>query len=183
MSKKNLFFSVALSFLIHFFVIFSFSPYFSIRKTPVIYCWSSILKKEDLFVRSGRVDFPKGVDFSFGGLREKYFSSGWQNRKNFYQGVNKNDYPSSPRANSKNYLKESRDYLYLWKRRRVFPSKEKEKIPYKVLCSASGKVIFLYPQKLSLDSKKNIAVQKYIREAVFPLKDKFFWTKLEGVIE
>ncbi|MFH1317861.1 MAG: hypothetical protein ABIH71_02460 [Candidatus Omnitrophota bacterium] len=81
------------------------------------------------------------------------------------------------------YLKERNDYLYLWERQTAFPANKKEKIPYKVLCADSGKVIFLYPQKLSVDSKKNISVQQYLRESVLSLKEKFSWTKLDGVIE
>ncbi|MBU1121855.1 MAG: hypothetical protein KKF54_04070 [Candidatus Omnitrophica bacterium] len=180
---KGFFFALILSLIVHLFVLLFVYPYFNVKKTPLIYCWPSILEKGDIFSRKGIIPIPKGVDLSASQVRQDYFSSSWVNGKNSHHELHKDKYPLPVVSEGKILLKERNDYLYLWERQTAFPANKKEKIPYKVLCADSGKVIFLYPQKLSVDSKKNISVQQYLRESVLSLKEKFSWTKLDGVIE
>jgi len=59
---------------------------------------------------------------------------------------------------------------------------EKEKVSYRAFVSPYGKVVFSFPEKLTISSSDNISSQEYMRQASIFFKDKFFWTKLEAVV-
>jgi hypothetical protein len=179
--QSRILLAVILSVLLHCFIVFFFSLQIKARKDPLIYCWPDILSKEDLFSKKAKVSYPPEADFSADALRNKHFSPFSFLHKNPCDIAEEKIYPR--KDYSVNHLKEGLDYFYLWEKPDVFISEKREVIPYNVLCSSRGKVIFSYPQKLSLDSKQALYVQKHIREAALFLKDNFFWTKIHGVIE
>jgi hypothetical protein len=74
------------------------------------------------------------------------------------------------------------NFLYLWDRPIVSNTGDEQNISYKTYISRYGKVVFSFPEKLTLDSYSNISSQQYLRESAIFLKDNFFWTKLETVV-
>ena len=78
---------------------------------------------------------------------------------------------------------ERKGYFYLWEKEKDLSSSGEEKISYQAYISPKGRVIFLYPQNLALDSSRGLNFQDYLREAALFLEDKFFWTKLEAVVK
>ncbi|MFA5270842.1 MAG: hypothetical protein WC412_00680 [Candidatus Omnitrophota bacterium] len=83
---------------------------------------------------------------------------------------------------NKHYVKEKSDPLYLWKKSENLSIQEKEEVSYKAFVSPYGRVIFSFPEKLTISSPDNISSQEYMRQASIFFKDKFFWTKLEAVV-
>jgi hypothetical protein len=182
MKKKNIIYlSLILSFFIHIFVLFPVSLYIEAKGTPILYFWPDVLNRNNLFKIKKKIPFPSGVDFSLGYLGKAYFFSALPIYK--YQRLfaeEKKVYPASP---PNNYIKEEIDYFYLWDRPAAFLSWEKEKVSYKVLISPYGKIILSFPDKLPFNSYGNIFLQEHMREAVYSFKDRFFWTKVDGVVE
>ncbi len=182
MKRRNIIiFSFLVSCLIHGLVFSFISVRIERRQAPLIYGWQDILSKKDLLLaKSGPISLPKGVSFSFHDLRKKYFS-----QKLFRPDFSKflTGEPIYPFSAPDSKLKEQTSHFYLWKRSQAIPPSKQEQVSYRVFVSDHGKVVFSFPQKLSSDSRENILMQEHLREAANYLGDRFFWTKLEGVIE
>lgn len=187
--KKRVFILVALisSLILHLLLIMPVSLYIREKGTPVIYCWQDVISEKDLFSSRKEVSFPQGVNFSFNDLRKDYFSTTVEQTNflssyndTYASGIDKT--PSFVSLNNQTVPAKA-GLIYLWEKPVGFESKNEEVIPYKVLISPQGKVIFSYPQKLSANSEGSLYLQEYIRESALFLDDKLFWTKLEGVVK
>ena len=187
MRKGNfLFIFLLFSLLIHAFSFSYFSLYIKKSANPLIYGWLDIVNKKDLFFEKKDIVLPLEINFKFDELRRNHLVIPFLASSYFLK-----DYklPSKDLFFNANYLAktirslESKNYYYFWDHLAIFSSQEDETIPYKTLVSGQGKVIFLYPEKLSVDSSKNIDLQEYIRRSVFFTNNSFFWTKLEGVVK
>jgi len=188
MKKKSaIFFPLMLSVLLHLIVVFSCSLKITATGDPSFYSWFNILSYQDLFFEAKEVVFPESVKFSSDNLRREYFSSppplgsyllGTKEGYNLGFLIPKITKTFSPRG-----AKGGESHFYLWERRAVFSSWEKEDVSYKAYVSPYGKVLFLYPERLPVNSYGSLHLQKYLRESTFFLGDRFFWTKLEGVVK
>lgn len=189
MQKKfGIFFPLVLSLLLHLVVIFSCSLQIKAKGDPFFQVWFNVLSRKDLFLEDKEVIFPKSVNFSSDNTRRRFFSSlphyesySLESRKDYnldsiLPKITKILFPSEKRGK-----KES--YFYLWERSAVFSPWEEEVISYKAYVSPYGKVLFLYPERLPFNSYGNLRLQEYLREATFFLNDRFFWTKLEGIVK
>ena len=189
MKKKCvILFPLALSALLHLVVGFFCSLQITAKGDPSFYGWLNILSRQDLFLEEKEVVFPESVNFPSDNLRRKYFSSSHlpgsyllRNRENpnlnfLIPKVTKTFFPLKDAKNRQ-------DYLYLWQRQAVFSPWEEEDVSYKAYVSPYGKVLFLYPEKLPVNSYGSLYLQEYLREATFFLDHRFFWTKLEGVVK
>ncbi len=191
MKKKCvILFPLALSALLHLVVGFFCSLQITAKGDPSFYSWFNILSDQDLFLGKKEVTFPESVNFPSDNLRREYFSSSsayfpgsdlFRNREspNLSFLIPKITKPFFPLKDTKN----RQGYLYLWQRPVVFSSREEENVSYKAYVSPYGKVLFLYPEKLPVNSYGNFYLQEYLREATFFLDHRFFWTKLEGVVK
>ncbi|UCG35501.1 MAG: hypothetical protein JSW17_01495 [Candidatus Omnitrophota bacterium] len=182
MGKRNIIlFSFLFSCLIHG-VVFSFiTVRIDKRQSPLIYCWQDILSKKDLSLdKESALSLPAGVDFSFHGLRKDYFSQAVFQPHFFKLFDVELIHPFLP---VNNHLKEQTLYFYLWERPTVISSVRQEQVQYMVYVSGHGKVVFSFPQKLPSNSKENILMQEYVREAANFPKGRFFWTKFKGVLK
>lgn len=189
MQKKfGIFFPWIISLLLHLVVIFSCSFQIKAKGDPFFQGWSNIVSREDLFLEEKEVIFPKSVNFSSGNTRRRYLF--FLPHYRLYSLESRKDYnldsilPKITKAlvpSKKRGKKES--YFYLWERRAIFSPWEEETISYKAYVSPYGKVLFLYPEKLPFNSYGNLRLQEYLRKAAFFLDDRFFWTKLEGIVE
>jgi len=187
MKKGNfLFIFLLVSFVVHAFLFSYFRLYINKNSDPLIYSWLDIVNKKDLFFDKKDVVLPSEVTFSFNDLRKNnlappFLSSFYFSKDSKLPSRDESFEPNQ--VASKIGSRESKNYYYLWDRLTIFSDQEDETIPYKAFVSGQGKVIFLYPEKLPLDSRKNISSQEYIRRSVFFTNNSFFWTKLEGVVK
>ncbi len=182
MQKRNIIlFFAGLSLFLHIFFVAFISLEIETTSTPLVYGWNNIVSKEDLFLKNKDFNFPPGIELSSQNIRKKYFSFQQpipklikQEKLNLYPLVSlKNDFALQPDKN----------HFYLWKRSLAFSSWDQERVPYRAYVSRYGKVLFLYPEKLPVNSYGSIQLQKYIKESTVFLGDKFFWTKVEGVVK
>jgi len=187
MRKGNfLFIFLLASFLVHAFLFSYFSLYIKKSADPSIYGWLDIINKKDLFFKKKDIVLPPEVNFTFDKLRKNHLAIPFL--ASFYFSKD-HKIPSKDLSFKGDYLTKasrgsgSKSYYYLWDRLAIFSSQEDETIPYKAFVSGQGKVVFLYPEKLPVDSRKNISSQEYIRRSVFFTNSSFFWTKLEGVVK
>ncbi len=187
-NKQFIFLFLLVSFALHLAVIFWCSFYIEAKSSPSVYVWPNILARKDLFFEKKPVQFPpESFSASSAAVRRDYFSTpvlkeGYR-QSDFNQDSKVLQYSRKLSAN-KSYLREKKlNHLYLWERQSAWSSGKGEVIPYRVYVSKQGKVIFLYPEKLSIDSYQSLNFQDYIKESSFFLEDKFFWTKLEGVVQ
>jgi hypothetical protein len=151
------------------------------KGSPLIWCWFDILSKEELKRKIKMVYLPSWifVPYNFKDYLSFFFLKGGE----FLKSTNKNPPDFSLFLERKPVLNKRKDYLYLWQRPVLPQKKEREYISYSLFVSPYGKVIFIYPQKLPLDSSKNLYFETYVREACIFLKDKFFWTKIREVVK
>ena len=187
--KKPSFFLITLviSFLIHILVILSCFLYIDAKASPLIYSWFNIIDKRDLFFREKNVIFPIEVNFPLGNAIRTYSRDMTFLPASFLQNAyDKKPYFSAPidkTENESSLLDRGKKYFYLWEKEYTFPADDIEAIPYKAYVSKYGKVLFLYPEKLPINSYGGIYLQKHIRQAGLFLNDKFFWTKLAEVVK
>lgn len=177
---KPFIFFILLSVGLHFLVLASFSPQIDAKGQPVVYCWPSILNKEDLFTERRQVVLPQGVPFSLDYLSKRYFLSPLTFFKLKYSLKDERFYPSLALEHK---TKEQTEHLYLWEVPTFVFSERQENVSYKALMADDGRAIVSYPEKLPVDSSDNILIQEQLRESSFSIGDKFFWTKLEGVLK
>lgn len=171
----------------HLFAFCGLFLYVRAKASPVFYFWEGILRKADSFTRGQGIALPPGVNFSAANLNKDYFlntvflnkpvAALTEIKTRILPEINNTLPPKTTFAN------EESDYLYLWQKSGGLPYQEEERNAYRVLVSPHGKVILTIPEKLPLNSYGNIALQEYIREATVFLKDKFYWTKLEGIVK
>jgi len=188
--RKKFFILLPLVFsvLLHLVVVSSCSLQITAKGAPSFYSWFNILSRQDLFLEERGVVFPESVNFSSGNVRREYFSPPHlpgsyllkdKEDHNFGFLIPKITETLPPLKDAKG----GQSRFYLWERGAVFSPWEEEDISYKAYVSPYGKVLFLYPERLTVNSYGNLYLQKYLREATFFLEDRFFWTKLEGVVK
>jgi len=188
MKKINLIFlALSISLILHIVIFFPFSLRIEGKTSPIIYSWLNIVTKKDLSFSKKEIVFPAGVIFSTDDIRREYFSPSFLTRRYFAKGQDKYHLKVSLAKDSSALYQEGEggrsDYFFLWQKPYSFASGNEEIVPYRVFVSSHGKVIFMYPEKLPVNSYENLHLQEYIRKACFFLNDKFFWTKLEGVVK
>ncbi|MFH1519016.1 MAG: hypothetical protein ABIE75_00400 [Candidatus Omnitrophota bacterium] len=182
--KLFIFFPLVLSGFLHLVAIFSCTLYIKAEGNPSFYSWFDIISRKDLFLGTKKVVFPKGIKFSSPDMRREYFfpshPSPWPE-----QGYNLGSFMPDPAKTlpSSGRISHREIYCYLWPRRTNFSSWEEEVVSYKTYISPYGKVLFLYPEKLPVNSYGSLNLQKYLREAILFLDNRFLWTKLEGVVK
>jgi len=186
--KFSIFIPLVFSAFLHLVVISCCFLQITAKGEPSFSNWSNILSDQDLFLEKREVILFKGLDLSLDAIRRKYFSPYYI--PGSYSSTSQGDHNSSffiPDITKVSPLsKDSKDeqsYIYLWERGEIFSSQEEEDISYKVYVSLYGKVLFLYPEKLPINSYGSLNLQEYIREAAFFLDHRFFWTKLEGIVK
>ena len=189
MKKKYLIFAALLfSSVLHLVIVCLFSLHIDAKSTPVLQSLGSIINKNDLFFEQKKVVFPLGFGIPSTRTRKEYFTE--------YQPApvsllkKKQEDPdfifsggANPGGNAKQIAKKVTKHLYLWRRNDAFASDAQAAIPYRVYVSSQGKVLLLYPEKLALNSYDSISLQDYIKKSSFFLNDKFFWTKIDGVVK
>ena len=180
---KIILFALFFSITIHIVFLFSFAPYVNTKLTPYLLIWPDVLDKGFLSTKTVKIDnlakdtiFVRGVGFKksfFFSLLEKPVPE----IKNHYT-----EQVSLFTDNFQNetYTNETLGPLYLWKKSKNLSIQEN--VSYRALVSPYGKVIFSFPEKLTISSSDNISSQEYMRQASLFFKDKFFWTKLEAVV-
>jgi len=176
--------SLSISLSLHILAISLLAINIEARRSPALYGWANILSRDDLFFKERVAVFPAGVEFSLDGLRKDYF---FLPSPRVLSREGAKEFPPSLSSPSRRIealvpLK-VKNYTYLWERRSVLAPKAGETVTYRVYVSAYGKVLFLYPEKLPVNSGENLYFQEYIREAAFFWPDKFFWTKMEEVVK
>ncbi|MDP8290227.1 MAG: hypothetical protein P9M02_04580 [Candidatus Susulua stagnicola] len=187
--KFSIFFSLVFSALLHLVVVFCCFLQITAKGDPFFCNWSKILSHKDLFFEKKEVAFSKNLDLFSNNIRKKYFSPHYLPR--FYPSKGKKDFNSrffisniTKMSQPLKDFKVQKNYVYLWDKGSVFSSREEEEsISYKAYISPYGKVLFLYPERLPNNSYGSLYLQEYIREAAFFLNDRFFWTKLEGIVK
>ncbi|UCC95597.1 MAG: hypothetical protein JSW40_02310 [Candidatus Omnitrophota bacterium] len=178
--RNIIFFSLVLSLFLHLLPASFFSLKVEEPRVPVVYSWLDILRKDDLYEKRAKVSEWQKYTISLDGVRKRYFSSALAPQEEWYPLHAKPLHPSFP---TRSHFQEPTNHLYLWEKKLLFPSGKEEVIPYQIFVSPYGKVIFSFPCKFPLDSEEGLVHQEYLREASLFLKDKFFWTKLEGVVK
>ena len=177
---KPFIFFISVAVIIHAIVLGSFYPYIKASGEPVIYCWPSIIREKDLLASSDEIVLPRGVPFSLDYLDKRYFFNPLSALKPGYTPVSAKAYHVSKIEDKS---KQEEEYIYLWQVPKFSFSGRKEKVSFKALVSDKGKVILSFPEQLPVDSSDNIMFQDHMRESIFSPGDKFFWTKLEGVLQ
>lgn len=177
------------SLLIHFFLFFSFRCYFKGREgtSPIIYSWLSILHSKDLYKNKGNPILPTEKIFSLDVTRSNYFKQ----QPTLYFSLSNQNTNSLPKTKEMVTIKQNvpTAYIHLWQKNTILPPEIKETILCRGAISKFGKIVFLYPKRLTLNPHAMILTQKYLRESVVffpnqkPNLGKLHWTKIEEMIE
>lgn len=186
--KSFLFIALIFSLVAHILIAFSFSLHIEAYSSPEIYGWPNNIHKNDLFFEQKKVGFPASEDFSLESIRRKYFSLPYPPHNSFVEKSGESSHfplitPLLKTSPIGNIAKKAKNYFYVWDREPIFPAKASEVVPYRAYVSSYGKVMFLYPEKLPVDSYQNLNLLEYIKKSAIFLDDKFFWTKLEGGVQ
>ena len=182
MNKNTVFwFFIVFSIALHLIVGFFFSVRIDGPQLPSIFCWSNIVKKDDLLGGFSKVDLPKGIPLDNFDFQRKYFSSGFTplSRVAFIR----NGEEAYPKTQVTALEGQGDTYIYLWERPPIFSILAQEQVPYKLYVSDYGKILVSYPQQLTYHTTDGLILQQYLRESTLFTRDKFFWTKIEGVIK
>ncbi|MBN3041288.1 MAG: hypothetical protein JW867_09165 [Candidatus Omnitrophica bacterium] len=189
MSRPNLIFIfIIFSLFLHVFLFSFFHFNINSKATPLIYGWPGIISRSDLFFKTTKVELSSLIDFSLDSVRRDYFS------ERIISHPQSNPYPEFPveqiplsedaiKTIKAGYYQSGPKSIYLWEKQTPFFSEEKEKMSFRAFVSPHGKVLFIYPEKLPVDSTDNLLFQEYIHKANLFLNDKFFWTKVEGIVK
>ncbi len=182
---KILLFAFLLSILLHAVFFFVFRFYVTAQLVPYVLIWPEVLDRNYTSVKApedtraiNNIPFIRGLDV---------------NKEFFISSLEKPDLKIKEQRAKKislflddlqeeRHLKNNFAPLYLWKKPESMQSQEKEKISYRAFVSPYGKVVFSFPEKLSVSSQDNVSSQEYLRQASMFLEDKFFWTKLDTVV-
>ena len=182
MNKKSVFwFFIIFSIALHLIIGFFFSIRIEGPQLPSIFCWSNIVKKDDLLGGFNKVDLPKGIPLDNFNLQRQYFSSGFTplSRVAFIRS----DEEAYPEVHAITLESQNEAYIYLWERPPIFSILAQGQVPYKLYVSDYGKILISYPQQLTYHTTDGLILQQYLRESTLFTRDKFFWTKIEGVIK
>jgi len=185
MQKKFLIlFWLVFSSLLHIAIISSCSFHLNAKGSPVVYSWSNVISRKDLFLNNKNITFPSGVDFSLDSLRKRYLLPFSRTRQSYSLVPNLLPSVVKESVGKAEFTVKWNNYLYLWDQSPTFGlENEKEIVAYKAYVSSHGKILFMYPEKLPLNSSGNLRLQDYIRKSTFFLGGRFFWTKVEGVVK
>lgn len=172
------------SFLFHFLIFSLFCFYVDGRYSPLIYSWLNILDKNDLKnykVVNEVVELSSSVNFG-----KKYFVDIFK-KDIFYRPITQKDkYVVDVIVQSalpKKYEIKETNFFYLWERLPFFSFSKDETVSFKAFVSPYGKIVFLFPEKLSSNTPDTITTQEYVKEAAIFVNNKFFWTKLKILIK
>ncbi|MCF7869766.1 MAG: hypothetical protein K9L69_02740 [Candidatus Omnitrophica bacterium] len=168
-----------------FFHILFFSQFnFTIanKQKPHIYAWPNILSKEDLSPNIQTTKLPRGLSFSTEKTRKAYFLASLPKPSHEYTFSQDLDNYVKPKNNFKKYVKNSSDIFFLWEKEPLLTGEAKP-LSYRALVSPYGKIILLYPKKLTLDSNNNRSSYNYLKESAYFLEKKFFWTKFDFLVK
>jgi hypothetical protein len=178
---KILFAFFALSGIIHI-LFFSLTNLTLTSKPKLeIDVWPNILKKKELSINTQIANLPKGINYSTNKIRKSYFAKSLASSGHKYKFDEDIDKDTKFESIPAKQRKENKNIFFLWEKEPGF-SKEKI-ISYQALVSPYGKVILLYPEKLTLDSHKNISNYNRLKESVYFSKSKFFWTKFNLLVK
>jgi hypothetical protein len=180
--KKTFFIFLLYSAFVH--ILFFSQVNFTIanKQKPHIYAWPNILGKEDLSPNSPITKLPQGLNFSTEKTRKDYFLASLPKPNYEYTFNQKLDDYTKSKNIFKKYAKNSSDIFFLWKKE-PFLIGEAKPLSYRALVSPYGKIILLYPKKLTLDSHKSISSYNYLKESAYFLEKKFFWTKFDILVK
>lgn len=182
-TKRGFIFLIFISLVVHVLSLSALSLYIENTNTPFILSWPAILSENDLSVVNKPIEFIPGIKFTqAGGLNKTYFIP------SMVEPFLLKD--AKPRMAERlktldikhPYTLKETDYVYLWDKPNNPTESGKEIIPYKAFVSPYGKVILSFPEKLPIDSDRNIYSQEYVKQSALFLKNKFFWTKMEVVV-
>ncbi|MFO8052700.1 MAG: hypothetical protein R6U54_01900 [Candidatus Omnitrophota bacterium] len=180
--KKIFFIFLLFSILFHILFFLQVNLTITNKQKPYINAWPNLLNKIDLSSKSQTTKLPKGISFSTGKTRKAYFSKALPKSNQKYSFSQDLDSYINSENLSKKYVKNRSNIFFLWEKEPRLTDKGKS-IPYRALVSPYGKIILLYPQKLSLDSDKNISGHNHLKESAYFLEKKFFWTKFNVLVE
>lgn len=189
MRKSRVFiFSLVFSLVLHLAVICCCSLQVTARGSPIFYGWFNIVSDRDLFMEEKEAVFPENLNFPADSIRRDYFLTPPFTYPRLFEDRKSSDpgflIPNIVKIRSDlSEPEEGENHFYLWDRGGTFSSWNTEDVSYRVYVSPRGKILFLYPEKLPVNSGGNLHLQEYIREASFFLDNRFFWTKLEGVVK
>jgi hypothetical protein len=186
--RRLLALAIILSIFIHCLFVFSFSVHCKYKSTPVVYSWLDIIDTNELFLNTRKNNIQYTSFLSGEAPSKEYFSKTLSDNYSYLLNNKRQEGILPKRSvaatqNEKTILKENTEYIYVWEKQSFLPSEKNEIIPYRIFVSSYGKAILSFPEKLSSDSQETIALQEYIREASFFLNDKFYWTKLKGIVK
>jgi hypothetical protein len=183
MKIKKIFF-IFLLFSALFHILFFSQVNFTIanKQKPHIYAWPNILSREDLSLNPQIAELPEEVSFSTEKTRKTYFLASLP--KFNYEYAFSQDLGNylKPKDTFKKYVKNSSDIFFLWEKEPLLTGEAKP-LSYRALVSPYGKIILLYPKKLTLDSNESISHYNYLKESAYFFEKKFFWTKFDLLVK
>ncbi|MCF7886988.1 MAG: hypothetical protein K9L71_01055 [Candidatus Omnitrophica bacterium] len=183
MKIKKIFF-IFLLFSAFFHILFFSQVNFTIanKQKPHIYAWPNILSKEDLSPKLQTTKLPRGLSFSTKKTRKAYFLASLPKSSYEYAFSQDLDSYTKPKDIFKKYVKNSSDVFFLWEKEPLLTGEAKP-LSYRALVSPYGKIILLYPKKLTLNSHKSMSSHNYLKESAYFLEKKFFWTKFDILVK
>ena len=182
MKKNTVFWCViVVSVALHFIIGSLFSIRIEGPQVPSVFCWSNVVKKDDLLGGFNRVKLPKGISLDNFDLQRQYFSSSFSplNRIALAKGGQEH-YPKTPSILLENQVG---GFIYLWEKPPLFSILAQERVPYRLYVSNHGKILVSYPQQLTYNTTDGLILQQYLRESTLFTGDKLSWTNIEGVIK
>jgi hypothetical protein len=182
---KIIFFAFLSAIILHIFLFFGFTLYVNEKLTPYILMWPEVLDK----------NYPSGKTVSSEAIvKNAIFIKGVNPEKSFFFSSLEKPEPDTGRLRAEKvslflddfqniyYTKKTQKSLYVWKKPESLLPQEKEVVSYKAFVSPHGKIVFSFPEKLTVNSSDNMSSQEYMRQASMFFTDKFFWTILEAVV-
>lgn len=182
-AKTKKIFSACLCFSLglHVFFFFYVNVQVKGKQATQIYAWPHILRPDQLRSPAKADKLPDQISLSAERIRRSYFI------KPFLSSATPPGI--SPKTSKPLFLAappekaaEPANLVFLWEKNQGLGLGEKE-TPYRAWLSPHGKVILLYPEKLNLDSHRNISQHNFLQESVYSLQRDFFWTNFETLVE
>lgn len=182
MKKKILLVFLLFSGVIHLLFFSQIKITFTNNQNPEISAWPNILRKKELSESLKSFQLPKEVSFSTDKVRKAYFADLISlPPDNYILAQNKENYLEN-KTNPLQSWKNKGNIYFLWNEKPNYIHKEKV-ASYQALLSPYGKIILFYPHQLRLDSNRSISRHNYLKESVYYLGKKFFWTKIDVLVE
>ncbi|MBU2101952.1 MAG: hypothetical protein KKF80_01000 [Candidatus Omnitrophica bacterium] len=180
--------ALILSLAIHGIIVSSVRLSSSRKQNPVLFVWPGILTTNDLAMQSSKYNQHIDPQLFITHHETSYFPA--IGASDYRYRIKEKEpytfYPVSRLANAitdNHPIRSQNQYYYLWNQPAQFFPDDKTTVIYRAFVSPQGKALIVFPEKLLGDNERNIALQKYVTEASLFFEDKFFWTKLEGVVE